>query len=355
MRLLDRYILSTIAGGVALVLGALLTLVALFMFIGQQSDVGTGDYGSLQAIRYVLLSLPAQCFEFLPMAALIGTLLGMGLLARNSELTVMRASGISIGRIGGSMTLAGVLMMVLAFVLAEYIAPAASDAARTGRALDRYASISFAGRGGAWVRDGELILKAEQRSREGLLRGITIFEMDGNHLVGVGRAGSAAEIPGGGWELRDYRASGFVDDAVTQAHAPSRRLHAGPTTAFLAMTAADPMELSMRELSQAVRYLRSNGQESRPQRFAFWSIAARVVAVPLAVLLALPFLFGSLRSTGSGARVTLGLVLGLAYFILQRMVLSGTIAFGLDPVLLAWLPTLLLAVTVVVLIWRLPA
>src|SRR5512139_658401 len=98
MRLLDRYIITTIGGAVALVIVVLLTLIALFTFIGQQQDVGTGNYGSLQALRYVLFSMPAQFFEFVPVAALIGTLLGMGTLARYSALTVMRAAGVSIGR-----------------------------------------------------------------------------------------------------------------------------------------------------------------------------------------------------------------------------------------------------------------
>ena len=356
MRVLDRYILATIGGGVALVLGVLLTLVALFTYIAQQQDVGTGNYGSLQALRFVALSLPAQGFEFMPMAALIGTLLGMGLLARNSELTVMRAAGVSIGRIGASMVLAGLLLMGAALVLGEFIAPEASDSARTGKAMDRYASISFAGRGGAWVRDGNLILKAEQRSREGILRGITVFEMTPeNRVSAVGRAVSARELPQGGWELTDYVASQFGPEGVATVDESRRGLRTGLSSAFLAMAAADPMELSLRELRGAIGYLRDNGQQSRAQEFAFWSIVARIAAIPLAVLLALPFLFGSLRSTGSGARATLGLVLGLAYFILQRMVQSGTIAFGLDPVLLAWLPTAILAAAVAILIWRMPA
>jgi lipopolysaccharide export system permease protein len=356
MRVLDRYILGTILGAVALVLGVVLVLIALFNFIGQQDDVGTGNYGSLQLLRYVLLNMPAQLFEFVPVGALIGSLMGMGLLARNSELTVMRAAGVPILRIGASMVLAGLVLMVLALLVAEFVAPAATERARTQRALDRYQSISYAGRGGAWVRDGDRILKADQRTGDGLLRGITVFELSPeNRLAGVGRAVSATERPGGGWELRDYVASTFGPDGVETRTETSRVLETAVSSAFLAMASADPMELSMRELRRAIDYLRANGGQTRAWEFAFWSIPARAAAIPLAVLLALPFLFGSLRSSGSGARATLGLVFGLAYYILQRMVQSGTIAFGLDPLLLAWLPTAVLAATVTVLLSRVRA
>jgi lipopolysaccharide export system permease protein len=156
--------------------------------------------------------------------------------------------------------------------------------------------------------------------------------------------------------LTNYAVSAFgSDDTVSMSTAQSRPLETAVSSEFLAMTTADPTELSMRELWRGISYLAASGGQTRAWQFAFWSIPASAVAIPFAVLLALPFLFGSLRSSGNGARATLGVVLGLAYFILQRMVRSGTIAFDLDPVLLAWLPTAILALVVMVLLWRVRA
>ena len=77
--------------------------------------------------------------------------------------------------------------------------------------------------------------------------------------------------------------------------------------------------------------------------FAFWSRIARTVAVAFCALLAIPFALGPLRSTGSGTRMLLGLVLGIGFFLMQRLIESSTVVFALNPVLLAWLPTALLA------------
>jgi lipopolysaccharide export system permease protein len=353
MRVLDRYIVWTVVGSSAMVMAVLLTLLALFLFIGEQADVGTGNYGSPQALRYVLLSLPNQLFQFLPIAALLGALLGMGTLARGSELTVMRASGISIGRIGMSVGIAGILLTVVAVLIGEFLAPPLAQMALTGKAIARYSSINFARSGGAWVRDGDLILRADRQAGGSAFRGILVFDLTGrNRLGAVGRAASATERTDGTWELGEFAQTRFSDTGVTVAKAKARPLTTHVSAAFLGLAASSPQELSLRELGSAIAYLQASGQEARQYRFAFWSILARVVAIPLAVLLALPFLFGSLRASGNGARATFGLLLGMGYFILQRMVASGTIAFGLDPVLLAWMPTAVLALAVTVLLAR---
>ena len=86
--------------------------------------------------------------------------------------------------------------------------------------------------------------------------------------------------------------------------------------------------------------------------FAFWSRIARTAAIAFAVLLAIPFVLGSLRSAGTGARMVTGLVLGIGFFLLQRLIESGTVVFALNPVLLAWIPTLVLATVTLTLLAR---
>ncbi len=272
-------------------------------------------------------------FQFLPIAALLGALLGMGALARGSELTVMRASGISIGRIGVSVGIAGMLLTLVAVLIGEFLAPPLAQMARANKAIDRYSSINFARSGGAWVRDGDLILRADRQAGGSAFRGILVFDLTGRKPAGGGGP-RGQRHRARGWHLGTGRICAdrvSTSAACAVVQAPSRPLNTRVSAAFLGLAASSPQELSLRELGSAISYLQSSGQESRQYRFAFWSIVARMVAIPLAVLLALPFLFGSLRAAGNGARATFGLVLGMGYFILQRMVASGTIAFGLDP------------------------
>jgi lipopolysaccharide export system permease protein len=302
----------------------------------------------------VALNLPGQLFQFLPIGVLIGSLLALGGLARHSELTVMRAAGISIARIGLSVFLAGLLAVPVAILARDYLAPPMARQARIHKAIERNADFSIAGRGGAWVRDGNVVLRAAQQSGDGDYGGITVFEIGpGNRLAAVGRAAQATERVDQGWELQDYRWSAFSADRIAFGVDATHGLQTRVSPAFFGMIVADPAELSLQELWRTAHYLQANGQDSRRLRFMFWSVVARLTALPFAALLALPLLFGPLRMKETGARATLGLVLGLAYFILSRMVESGTIALGLNPLLLAWAPTALLMAAIALLFARL--
>ena len=134
---------------------------------------------------------------------------------------------------------------------------------------------------------------------------------------------------------------------------PGQRLLASNVTAgFLGLAVEDPKQLTSRALWRLISYYRANALDTREYLFAFWSRIARTLAIAFSVLLAIPFVLGSLRSAGAGTRMMLGLILGIGFFLLQRLIESGTIVFDLNPVVLAWLPTTLLAMVTVALLAR---
>lgn len=336
-------------------MGVLVTLLALFLFINEQGWAGVGQYGQVQALRYVLLNLPATALQFLPVGALIGTLLALGQLARGSELNVMRAAGVSVTRICGAVLLAALLLLPLAVLLGEWLGPPLTQLARVTKALERNGSISLGQGGGAWLRDGERILHAAQAAGGGGDGdgAITVFTLSGaQQLASVARAAQASALPEGGWELDGMAESRFTAAGVAYGTQAAQPLQLAAGSDFFSVVGGNPRDLSLRQLWRAIGYLQANQQDSHRQRFAFWSGLARLVAVPWAMLLAVPFVFGSLRNAETGARAMLGLALGLLWYIAQRMVESGAMAFALDPLLLAWLPTATLAVVAAMLIYR---
>src|SRR5580704_6607337 len=158
MSVLDRYIVRAILGAVLLVVLVLLVLGALFVFIDQQDDIGTGHYTALSAFWYTLLNLPQQAYELLPITALIGSLLGLGALARGSELVVIRATGVSVLRIAGAAAIAALILIGVELVLGEVLAPPLQEVAKEQKAFSKYNNISFGGGSRAWVKDGKLII-----------------------------------------------------------------------------------------------------------------------------------------------------------------------------------------------------
>ena len=353
MNLLDRYVVRAVLGGVFIVVAVLTTLGAMFLFAGQQDDIGVGSYTALDALWFVLLNMPQQIYEILPIGTMIGALIGLGTLARGSELTVMRAAGISVWRIAGSVTMAGVLLILLAVICGEFLAPQLQQMATRQKAISKFSTISYAGRGGPWVRDGDVLINVMEQSGAGEFGGMRIFELTPDHeLKSVATASTATVQPDGTWKLTRYAATRFGGPTVESEKQASRAFNSTIGGDFLALTVREPRQLETRVLWGLMSYLKENELDSGPQEFAFWSRIARTTAILFAALLAVPFVFGSLRSAGAGARTLIGVLIGVSFFFVQRMLESGAVVFDASPFMLAWFPTFLLAGTSLILIAR---
>jgi lipopolysaccharide export system permease protein len=102
-------------------------------------------------------------------------------------------------------------------------------------------------------------------------------------------------------------------------------------------------------LVRYITYLRTNGLDAHRYLVAYWSRLANVASVVAMTVLALPFVFGGLRSAGAGARLVVGLVIGLTWYVAGEVLTSGGEVYRLDPLIIAWAPTaLLVLVTAVV-------
>ncbi|HKE44451.1 MAG TPA: LPS export ABC transporter permease LptG [Steroidobacteraceae bacterium] len=354
MKILDRYLIRTILLYSALVLGVLLTLGGLFVFIQQQDDIGVGTYGASDALLYTVLNLPQQAFELMPIAVLIGGLLGLGVLARGSELVVMRAAGISVTRLAASAAVAGLVIAVLTALLGEVVAPPLQTFARQQKAFSKFSDVSFAGSGSAWVKDGNMIVSVHEQSGDNLFGGVYIFRFTSpQELLSVGHAQRASlSESGGGWRLDGYTETRFEDERAIARPRSTLDLSTHVNPGFLGIAASEPRQLPSLGLLRLIRHLEANGLETGTYVFALWSRIARTCAVIVVALLAVPFALGPLRSSGAGARIVIGVLIGVVFFLVQRTLESGTIVFNLDPVILAWIPTGALALITVVLIAR---
>ncbi len=349
----ERYISAAVLSSIAMVMSVLMVLGGLFQFIAQQSNIGTGRYGVLNALEYVVLNLPRFVVESLPVGTLIGAMLGIGALARTHEITAMRAAGMNKLRLVWAALGAGIVIAVLALLTSEYLAPRLEQLADQRKALAEYDNISFAGRGGAWVRDGNTIINVQSQSSSDEFGDLLVFEFDDDQQLRViGRAARATADGDKTWQLHDYAESRFDAQGVTSDSSAMRQLQSTAGADFLQRAVMAPSQMALQALYRAINYRRTNELETASYEFAFWSRIASLVALLVAVVFAVPFGFGSMRSAGSGARLTLGLVIGLLYFFLQRMVSSGAVVFDLPPMVLAWLPTVILAVIAAALLRR---
>lgn len=342
MNILDRYILRAILGTTALVLSVLLGLAAFIEFFGQLGDIGEGSYGMPQALLYVVLRLPRLAVEMLPASALLGSLLGLGNLAARSELIAMQAAGVSRAQMARAALMTGALLVVFMGTVGEYFAPSLASYARQMRAMAKFDDLTVGGRN-AWVRDGRIIMNMRQGDADPASAGIFVFEVGANQQLQVlGRGDTATARDEGRWLLSGYAETRFGDTRVDAVSGPRELVTDMLTEDLLNLSVVRPADLDARGLRQYVTYLRANQLDATSYEVAFWSRLANIASVAVMTLLALPFVFGSLRAAGGGARLMVGVMIGLGYFLVSRMLANGAVVFDINPMVVAWTPTALL-------------
>jgi lipopolysaccharide export system permease protein len=351
--LLGRYLVRTVLAYTALVLGVLLALGALFLFISQQDDIGTGSFTSTQAMLFVALYLPTYLFQLMPVGALIGAMLGLGNLARGSELVVMRASGVTTARLCLWLGAAGLILALVMTGIGEVVAPPLEKYARQLKVFSKYSEFSFAGNRGTWVRDADTIISIEQQSAGARFGGVQVFRFDGERrLQSVGRADAANIDPSNRWRLEGYAETTFTDKGTTAVREATREVRSRLSADFLGLAVVEPETMRLRDLRSYIAHLQRNDLDSRSFEAAFWARIARVAAMLLVVILALPFALGPLRSSGQGARSVVGILIGAGFVLLSRTLESSGRLFDVSPWIIGWGPTLLLAMLTLVLLAR---
>jgi lipopolysaccharide export system permease protein len=340
VNILDRYLYRTVLVYTAMAMAVLLALGALFLFISQQSDIGVGSYSAGDAFLFTMLNLPQQAFELLPIGAMIGALMGLGNLAAGSELVVTRASGVSVWRIAWPVGLAGLTLALIMYGIGEYAAPPLAQFAKREKTTNKLADVSFAGTSSAWVKDGNLILRVQTGEVDQAFGGVWLFQLDGpTRLRSIQRAARISVADPGRWSLHNVATSRFGDDHVGGDTVSETTMRSTVNPDFLGLAATDPDLLTLRGLASYIDHLRRNSLDTASYEIGYWSRIARLFAVIIVTLLALPFVFGPLRTTGAGTRTVIGVMLGVVFFLITGTVEKGGQLFGLNPALVGWLPT----------------
>ena len=351
--ILSRYVIRSVLGTTMLVMLVLLVLSGLYIFITQQDEIGIGTYTLTDALLFVGLNLPKYAFDMLPIAALIGALLALGNLARSMELIVVRAAGVSVARIAMWVAGAGVILMVLTGILGELVAPQMEQYGQRMKTFEKYHDYSLAGNRSAWAKDGETVVSVGQQSGDNRYGGVYVFHFDQQHrLLSVGRASSASIDTNNVWRLENYRESRFEENRVVPSGPVMTQMRSRLSPEFLGLAVLDPESLPGMGLLSYIRHLKENGLDARAYETAFWARIARTMAVAIIVVLAVPFAFGPMRSTGTGARTVVGIMIGVVFFLMAKMLESGGAVFEVPPIAIAWLPTALLALITAIAVKR---
>ena len=333
MRILNNYLSRNVAIGVLMALIVLSSLDALMAFIYEYNSQARGDFGLVQVLWYIVLTLPRRMYDFFPTAMLLGGLLSLGGMATHSELTAIRAAGVPIYGIVRSVLRAGLIMMLAAIAVGEFVAPLGDEKAESMKVAAQTGSLLSTGHTRLWVREGRNFIGIREVLPDLHLQGVSIYELDDNMKVTSAIYAPRASYNKNAdeWMLNDVR-------KVVQQGVDIEYEHYDK---YKVKRLVSPEKMSALSLSQYVKYLSDNNLDASRYELAFWVRFTTPLSSLVMLLIAMPFVFSSQRSGGFGQNLFIGILVGIIFFIVNRMLNHMGLVYGLPPFLSASLPLLM--------------
>ena len=352
VKVYERHLAREIYGATALVLAAFLLLFAFFDLIHEFEELGRGGYQLQHALAFVLLTMPGRVYELFPIAVLIGTLYALTLLARHSEITVLRCSGLSTVALLKTLAKIGLLFMVLTFVFGEFIAPPAEKAAQELRLKALSSLVAQEFRSGLWVKDEHSFVNVREVLPDTHLRGVRIYEFDASQrLRSISEAEAGEYLPPSRWRLTGVVRTEFGEDEARVTRQAEMMWHSALNPNILSVLLVVPERMSFVNLFLYVRHLEENQQTAQRYIIALWKKLVYPFAVLVMMALALPFAYAQDRMGAVSIKVFAGIMLGITFHMLNGLFSSLGVINSWAPFYSAITPSALFLLLAAGMIW----
>ncbi|MHC9511090.1 LPS export ABC transporter permease LptG [Kangiella sp. M94] len=343
MNILRFYIGKTILATSIMTLMTLAIIRVLFALIDESGDFGKGSYQFVDGLAYSLLLAPQYIYEFFPMAILIGSIAGLGLLASRSELTVMRAAGKTTMQIVGAALSYGLILIAFAIFLGEYVSPKTTRMAEDIRNRAILGEQLVKGEQGVWVKDGGQMVHVKEVIGSDRMEGVSIYQFDESRTLKSVIHAPSALIEANVWRLKNGYQTTVLPNRVERERFDAMEWRTNIQMDNLSVLSDDPETLDIMSLYRYRQYLANNGLDTQSYDLAFWRKLIQPISTAIMIILAASFVFGPMRSVSMGARVLVGVLTGMAYFFAVRTFGPVSLVFGMPAIFGAILPPAIFA------------
>lgn len=318
--MLFRYFAREILATSVLMLLALLALFFFFDFIKELDDLGRGNYRLTAMMGYVALMLPSHAYVLLPAAGLMGTLFALARMSEQSEITVLRSSGMSLKQLALHVAGAGLVLALLTTLVGELVAPHTEEAAKGLRLKATRSIVAREFRSGFWVKDDRSFVNIQDVTPDTELLNLRIYEFDAAYrLTSISRAEKGTYEGPNKWRLSNVELTRFQGERAVLEHLPVLTWSSVLTPDILSVLKVVPERMSALNLRSYIEHLRDNRQKATRYEIAFYNKLLYPLASVAMMILAIPFALGSARAGGVGAKIVMGILLGLAFHFGGRL------------------------------------
>ncbi len=337
MRRLTRYVGQTVASTIAVVLVVLVGLDSLFSLVEELTNL-EASYDVPAAFGYIALKIPGRLVLYVPYAALVGCLIGLGFLAGNSELVIMRAAGVSILRISWLVLKPVLTFVVLAMLLGEFVTPTTDQLAQSNRALAQGGDSHQGFEQGFWTREGNTFIHVNAVQSNGKLYGLSRYRYNDQGRMVANSFAKTALYQGDHWLEEDVTETRFFPDRTETQRYTLRQWHSDIKPRVLSVLVLSSDGMALHDLYSYASFRDSQGLETDKFWLAFWQKALQPIATISLVLIAISFVFGPLRAATTGFRVFVGVMVGVLFKTSQAILGPASLVFGFSPLVAVAVP-----------------
>jgi lipopolysaccharide export system permease protein len=350
--LYQRYLLREVSLATLLVLVAFLALFGFFDLIAELKDVGRNGYAMQHAVFYVLLTLPGRVYELMPIAMLIGTLYALSNLARHSEITVLRAAGVSTRQLLLALFRVAALFAVVTFLVGEVVAPPAEKAAQELRVRTKTGVVAADFRTGLWLKDEQSFINVRGVLPDNRLQGVRIYEFDPRYqLQSVSEAAEGEYLPPDSWRLTGVVRTVLEGERGRVEKKDEMLWHSALTPDILSVLLVVPERMSIFHLVTYIKHLADNHQKTQRYEIALWKKMIYPLAALVMVALALPFGYTHNRVGGVSLKIFAGVMMGVFFHMLNGLFSSLGVINSWPPFGSAIAPSALFLLAATGMIW----
>jgi len=353
MNVLTAYIVKEVLKGSAVALILLLTLFNLFTLGDELKHLGEGNYGLKQIFTYLALTSPRVIYELIPSAALLGSLFVVGAMANNREIVAMRAAGLSIFWVIKSVMWAGVVLVVFAIFIGEFVAPEAERMAQMIKTTAKNNEVVMHSRFGIWLREGNQFINVRKMIEKGKLADIYTYEVDEQgHLTLAKHVEQATFLGGQQWRMEGIKQTQISEPLITAHALDQMQWKTTIDPDLLDVVVVKSENMSLYDLYHYVHFLKGNHQKSQSYELAFWSRLVNPFITFVTLMVSIPFVVGIKRGTGTGGRIMIGIVIGMLFNIFDKIAGHVGLVYGFNPMVMAILPSLVVFCSAVYMVSR---
>jgi LPS export ABC transporter permease LptF/LPS export ABC transporter permease LptG len=351
--ILDRYVSLTYLRIFGLSFAGLTGLFYIAAFLDLSDKIFKGQATGKMVLAFFLYQTPEYIYYVIPLSVLIGTLVTIGLLTKNSELIVMKACGISLYRVAVPLLACGLVAGGMLFALEQTIlGPWTRQAAAIKHVMKGGSPQTFDVLSRRWLvaSNGNIYHYGYYDPRARQLTQLSIYEF-ANGMERLDRrvfAERAYHLGGrggrdAGWHAERGWVREFADDGTTKQFATfaESKLPIEPASYF-ATQEPEPKYMSYSQLRDYVRRLSESGFDVVEQQVALERKISFPFVALVMTLLAVPFAVTTGRH-GAMYGIGVGIALAITYWVTISVFAALGSGGLMTPILAAWAPNLLFA------------